>query len=222
MLGQTAPMIHTLIFAQFDWGLLFWVAFFATLLTSVLLAVSTPLIWVIATARAGATKLRVEAELKQQVIALKQQMIERGMTADEIVQVLGPPSEALDDLSHEEDDEAEEEDYKAEIVNEPCAGEVLIEQEGEWHTALVLRRDGDRYLIHTCPGCYEAEMSDNEWVDADRLRFPAPSSGQVGSSRGSSDRTETFGTSSGCDQPKKGAAPAEIEWWHRLMPLFVS
>jgi hypothetical protein len=210
MFGQTAPVIHTLVFAQFDWGLLFWVAFLATVFITVLLGASTPLVSVIAKARAGATKLRLKAELKQQVIALKQQMIEQGMTADEIVQVLGPPYEALDDLSQEEDDEPEEEDDKAEIVNEPRAGEVLIEQEGEWHTALVLRRDGNRYLIHTCPGCYGAEMSDNEWVDADRLRFPAPSSGQVGSPRGSADRTETFGTCFWCDQPKKEAVPAEV------------
>jgi hypothetical protein len=208
MFGQTAPMIHTLIFAQFDWGLLFWVALVTTVFITVLLGASTPLVLVIAKARAGATKLRLKGELNQKVIALKLQMIERGMTADEIVQVLGPPSEALDDLSEEEDDEAEEQDDKAEIVNEPCAGEVLIEQEGEWHTALVLRRD--RYLIHTCPGCYGAEMSDNEWVDAHRLRFPAPSSGQVGSPRGSADRTETFGANPWCGQPKNGEVPAEV------------
>jgi hypothetical protein len=212
MFGHTTPMIHTLILAQFDWGLLFWVAFFATAFIATLVGVTTPLVSVIATARVGATKLRLKAELKQQVIALKQQMIERGMTADEIVQVLGPPSEALDVLSEREDDEAEEEDDKAGIVNEPCAGEVLIEQEGEWHTALVLRRDGDRYLIHTCPGCYEAEMSDNEWVDADRLRFPAPSSGQDGSPRGSADRAGALGASQWCGQPqpKKGPVPAEV------------
>jgi hypothetical protein len=139
------------------------------------------------------------------VIALKQQMIERGMTADEIVQVLGPPTEALDDLSEKEDDEAG-------VVHEPFAGEVVVEREGEWHTALVLRRSGDRYLIHTCPGYDGAEMSGNnaEWVVADRVRFPAPSSGQDGSPRGSADRTETFGAGQWCGQPEKGPVPAEV------------
>ena len=59
----------------------------------------TPLAWVIGEACAGVIKLRLKAGLKQQVIALKQQMIERGMTADEIVRVVGPPFEPLDDLS---------------------------------------------------------------------------------------------------------------------------
>ena len=55
-----------------------------------------PLAWVIGAYWADVIKLRLKAELMQQVIALKQQMIERGMTADEIVRVLGPPAEALD------------------------------------------------------------------------------------------------------------------------------
>jgi hypothetical protein len=211
MFGQTAPMIDTLIFAQLDWGLLFLVALFATAFIAVLLAVSTPLVSVIVKAKVGATKLRLKAELKQQVIALTQQMIERGMTADEIVQVLGPPSEALDDLSQEEDDEAEEGDDKAGVVNEPCAGDVVVERHGQWYPALVLRRSGDRYLIHTCPGYGGGvEMSGNEWMKVDRLRFAASSSGQDESPQGSADRTEAFDASPCCSRPKKEPVPAEV------------
>ena len=151
-------------------------------------------------------KLRLKAGLKQQVIALKQQMIERGMTADEIVRVVGPPSEALDDLSEEEDDEAG-------VVSGPFAGEVVVEREGyegQWHSALVLRRSGDRYLIHTCPGYEGCELPGNEWVKADRVRFPASSSGQDGSPWGSTDHTEAFDASHWCGQPEKGPVPAEV------------
>ena len=136
--------------------------------------------------------------------ALKKAMVERGMTADEIVQVLGPPSEALDVLSEGEDDEKG-------VVNEQCAGEVLVDQAGQWLPALVLRRDGDRYLIHTCPGYGgRVEMSCNEWVKADRLRFAASSSGQDGSPQGLADRTGAFDASPCCSQPKKEPVPAEV------------
>jgi hypothetical protein len=203
MFSQTAPMIHMLTFAKFDSG---FVAFCVSLFILFLLVGITPLAWVIATAWTGATKLQLRAGLKQQVIALKQQMIERGMTADEIVQVLGPPSEALDDLSEEEDDEAG-------VVSGPYAGEVVVQREGyegEWHSALVLRRSGDRYLIHTCPGYEGCELPGNEWVKADRVRFSASSTGQDGSPRDSADCTETFGSSQWCGQPKKGPVPAEV------------
>ena len=205
MFSPTASMIHTLTFAQFDIGLV--VAGVAVLVLFLAIAV-IPVVWVIATAWAGATKLRLKAGLKQQVIALKQQMIERGMTADEIVRVLGPPSEALDDLSDEEDDEAG-------VVSGPYAGEVVVEREGyegQWHSALVLRRSGDRYLIHTCPGYEGCELPGNEWVNADRVRFPASSSGQDGSPWGSADRTRACDAGQWCGQPNKEPVPAEAHW----------
>ena len=204
MFSQTASMIHTLTFAQFDFGL---VAAGVGLLILFLLIGVTPLAWVIATAWEGVTKLRLKAGLKQQMITLKQQMIERGMTADEIVQVLGPPSEALDDLSEEEDDEAG-------VVSGPYAGEVVVEREGyegTWHSALVLRRSGDRYLIHTCPGYEGCELPGNEWVNGDRVRFRASSSGQDGSPLDSADRTGAFvDASQWCGQPNKGPVSAEV------------
>ncbi len=62
-------------------------------------------------------------------------------------------------------------------ASRPCASEVVVEREGEWQPALVLRRSGDRCLIHTCAGYGYADMSENEWVDAGRVRFPASSDG---------------------------------------------
>ena len=203
MIGQTAPMIHTLAFAQINEGL---VARSVFLLIMVLLVGVTPLAWVLATAWTGATKLRLKVGLQQQVIALKQQMIERGMSADEIVQVLGPPSEAPDELSKKADDEEA-------VVSGPYAGEVVIEREGDegcWHSALVLRRSGDRYLIHTCPGYEECEHEGDEWLKADRVRFPAPSSGQDGSSLDSADHNGASDAGHWCGQPNKGPVPAEV------------
>jgi hypothetical protein len=137
MFSQTAPMIHLLTFAQIDFGL---VALGVCLFIVFLLVGVTPLAYVIASAWEGVTKLRLKAGLKQQVIALKQDMIERGMTADEIIRVLGVSSEALDDLSGKEENEAA-------VVTGPYAGEVVVEREGYegyWHPALVLRRGCDR------------------------------------------------------------------------------
>ena len=193
MFGQTAPMIQTLTFAQFDFGL----AFAGTGVFILFLLVGvTPLAYVIGSAWAGVIKLRLKSGLKQQVIALKLRMIEKGMTADEIIRVLGQPSEALDALSEEKDDEAG-------VVSGPYAGEVVIEREGyegQWHSALVLRRSGDRYLVHTCPGYEGCELPGNEWVKADRVRFRASSSGEDGLP----DDCEW------CAQPEKQPVPAEV------------
>ncbi|MGP0067495.1 MAG: Tudor-knot domain-containing protein [Isosphaeraceae bacterium] len=92
---------------------------------------------------ASVCKLRLETSLKTQ-------MIERGMSADEILSVLngGVPSIHGDDL--------------------PCASEVVVESEGEWTPALVLKRSEDRYFVHYVG----YDMSDNEWVPASRIRFP--------------------------------------------------
>ncbi len=203
MFSQTIPMIHTLTFAQINEGL---VARSAFMFIMVLLVGVTPLAWVIATAWAGATRLRLRAGLKLQVIALKQQMIDRGMTADEIVEVLGPPSQALDDLSDKEEDEAG-------VVVGPFAGEVVVEREGyegQWHSALVLRRSGDRYLIHTCPGYEGCELPGNEWVQSDRVRFPAASSGQDDPHGGSADHTGALDAGHWCGHQEKGPVPAEV------------
>jgi hypothetical protein len=198
MFGQTAPMIRSLTFATITDNQLVAIGVFLITLIFII-----PLAGIIATTWANVIKLRLKAGLKQQMITLKQQMIERGMTADEIVRVVGLPSEALDDLSEENDD-------KAGVVNDPCASEVVFATDGEWHSGLVLGRSGDRYHIHICPGYEGAETSDNEWVKADRVRFPSLSSGQEVSLRGLADHAGAFDAGECCAQPKKEPMPAEV------------
>jgi hypothetical protein len=128
------------------------------------------------------------------------------MTADEVVQVVGPASEALDDLSEEKDDEGG-------VVSGPFAGEVVVEREGyegQWHSALVLRRSGNRYLVHTCPGYEGSELPGNEWVSADRVRFAAAPSGQDGSPWGPTDHTGVSDASHWSRQHEKEPVPAEV------------
>lgn len=81
---------------------------------------------------------------------LKRLMIERGMTADEIVRVVSTPM------------------YEEVGTSPPCASEVIVENGGEWCDGLVLARAVDRLLIHFVG----TEMSENRWVPADRVRFP--------------------------------------------------
>jgi hypothetical protein len=107
---------------------------------------------IIVPAWAGLHTARIEA-------ALKQQMLERGLSADEIVRVLNRPDRDLGS------------------VDAPCASEAVVECDGEWSPALILRREGERYFVHHVG----QDMSDNEWVDVDRLRFPAASKDRAGS-----------------------------------------
>jgi hypothetical protein len=115
----------------------------------------TPAIIAVAGIWAGAwtkvNKLRLEN-------ALKQQMIDRGMSADDIVMVVTRAKPA------------------ASAVEPPCACEAVVESDGEWQTALVLKHDEDRYFVHVVG----TEMSDNRWVNSDQIRFPAPVQGQCG------------------------------------------
>jgi hypothetical protein len=85
--------------------------------------------------------------------SLKQQMIDRGMSAADIVAVLTATSPGEDG------------------IEPPCASEVVVESDGEWRTGLLLKCEEDRYLVHYVG----TDMSENEWVTADRLRFPATS-----------------------------------------------
>ena len=192
MFGQTATMLHALTFAQFDsrlaiMGMLVFILF--------LLIGVTPLAYVIGSYWAEVIKLRLKGA---------QAAGDRAQDADDRAGYdrgrdrpgPRPTSGALDDLSKEKDDEAGD-------VSGPYAGEVVIEREGyegQWHSALVLRRRGDRYLVHTCPGYEGCELPGNEWVKADRIRFPASSSGQDVSP----DACEW------CAQPEKEPVPAEV------------
>jgi hypothetical protein len=91
--------------------------------------------------------------------ALKQQMVDRGMPAADIVAIIKSqrPGEGAVEL--------------------PCASEAIVNVDGEWGTALVLRHEGDRYLVHVVG----TEMSDNRWVTGDCVRFAATSDDRCGS-----------------------------------------
>jgi hypothetical protein len=115
--------------------------------------------------------------------ALKQQMLERGMSAEEIVRVL--EGRARDRTS----------------VNYPSASEVVVESEGEWSPGFILQREGDRYLVHYVG----YDMSDNEWVTSDRVRFPASSKERCGSPWDWASSAGTFDASHWCANKSKPA-----------------
>jgi hypothetical protein len=109
----------------------------------VLFLTSVSLAGIIIPAWASVHKQRLET-------ALKQQMLERGMSVDEIVKVLNGSKTAEG------------------VVDTPCASEVVVQKDDEWCTALILKGEAERYFVHFVG----TEMSDNEWVTADRVRFP--------------------------------------------------
>jgi hypothetical protein len=90
--------------------------------------------------------------------ALKHEMIARGMSADEIAQVLGTQPGGP---------------VKVEgAIDLPCACEAVVRDScGEWNAALVLQAAEGRYLVHYVG----TEMDENEWVEAGRIRLAADS-----------------------------------------------
>jgi hypothetical protein len=120
--------------------------------------------------------------------ALKQQMLERGMSAEEILSILSTPESGTN------------------TINYPCASEVVIEGDEEWQPGLILRREGDRYYVHYVGG----EMSENEWVPSARIRFPRSSKTPCGSPWDWNDPSKAFGAGSWCDNKSK-PAPVEQE-----------
>ena len=83
---------------------------------------------------------------------LKRAMIERGMSVDQIL--------ALTESGKGGDDEGK---------SLPCASEAVVDSDGEWRTALVLRVSGDRYYVHFVG----TEMDENDWVESAHIRFPS-------------------------------------------------
>src|SRR5262245_55388784 len=84
-------------------------------------------------------------------VALKQDMLDRGMSAADIERVMGSKSVEPD----------------ARVANYPTPGEVVVEWEEEWYPAMLLKTDGTRYYVH-----YKG-YDEEEWVTLDRIRFPA-------------------------------------------------
>ena len=87
-------------------------------------------------------------------VSLKRDMLDRGMSADEIERVLGAKSP----------DAAKGPDGP---VAYPTPSEVVVEQDGEWYAAILLKSDGGKYFVH-----YKG-YDEEEWVTIDRIRFPA-------------------------------------------------
>lgn len=91
--------------------------------------------------------------------ALKRDMIERGMAADAIMQVINCRS--TPEVGANRAPEG--------AVNLPCACEAVVNRDGDWQTALVLQMSDDRYYVHYVG----SDLDENEWVDEDRIRFRA-------------------------------------------------
>lgn len=96
---------------------------------------------------ASVSKARMET-------ALKQQMIERGMSADEIIKILSVPSSPATNT-----------------VDYPCASDVAVDCDGDYRPSLILKREDDRYFVHYVG----YPPSENEWVPGARIRFPQSS-----------------------------------------------
>ena len=96
-----------------------------------------------------------KAQANRAKYALTQQMIERGMSTEEIAQVVA----------------AHRRPRKKDVsgaTDLPCASEAVVESDGDWYPALVLQVAQGRYYIHYIGH----DMDDNEWVSEDRIRFP--------------------------------------------------
>jgi hypothetical protein len=92
---------------------------------------------------------RMQAELKRQ-------MIDRGMSAEEIALVLDPKRGRR---------------FVGDALQLPCASEAVVEQDGEWLHALVLEVADRQYHVHFVG----TDMDSNAWVPEDRIRLPAGS-----------------------------------------------
>jgi hypothetical protein len=82
----------------------------------------------------------------------------------------------------------------------------VVESEGEWSPGLILKRDADRYYVHHVG----QDMSDNEWVTADRLRFPASSVDPGGAPWDWSGSSGFLGAKHLCKQAKPAPVNTEL------------
>jgi hypothetical protein len=121
-------------------------------------------------------------------MAFKQQLLDRGMGAEEIFK-----------LTNGREQDPTSADY-------PCASEVVVEHDEEWNPALILKRDGERYLVHYVG----TDMSDNEWVTRDRVRFPAGMEDPCGSSWDWASAAGAFDSRRRCGNKSK-PAPVDAE-----------
>jgi hypothetical protein len=87
-------------------------------------------------------------------IALKRDMVERGMSAEAIARVINTHSTPSEDA-----------------VPLSWPSQVVVQSDGDWHDALVLKAAEGRYYVHFVG----TEMDENQWVEQDCVRFPAGS-----------------------------------------------
>jgi hypothetical protein len=102
---------------------------------------------------------------------LKQQMIASGLSVDAMERILGHSISGTPGAGC------------------PIASEVVVDRDGEWSTALVLNADDGRYLVHFVG----EDMSSNEWVPENRVRFPSAAAHVSASSWASFTRQSTNG-----------------------------
>jgi hypothetical protein len=105
---------------------------------------------------------RRRLRVAQLQIELKQELLQRGMTAEEIERVLkAGAAKANPDDEHDEDRYA---------TVGPATCDVAVQDSGDdWQRAVLLGMRGDRCLVHYVG----SDVSDNEWVGKSRVRFPA-------------------------------------------------
>ena len=130
---------------------------------------------------AGVHKARLE-------MAFKQQLLERGMSAEEIFILMNGRRQ------------------EPSGVDLPCASEVVVESGGDWYPSLILKREDDRYYIHYIGH----DMSENEWVTAERMRFPAGATDACGSPGDWASAAGALSASRWCGSRSK-PAPVEAE-----------
>ena len=108
--------------------------------------------WGIAAILIPAWQSMVESKLEFQ---LKTEMLDRGMSADDIARVINTHSDPS----------------RGDVVDLPCASEVVVHWEDDWYPALVLQVSDGKFYVHYIGN----DNDENEWVEHDRIRFPAGS-----------------------------------------------
>jgi hypothetical protein len=112
---------------------------------------------VVAIVAGEARKVRV-ARLKTD---LARDLAGRGMSAEEIERVVVAAARACEADENEDGDRYAREG--------PATCDVAVEDGGEWQRAIVLDVRGDTCLVHTVG----TSVSDNQWVEKRRVRFPS-------------------------------------------------
>jgi hypothetical protein len=117
--------------------------------------------------------------------ALKSEMLARGMSAAEIVQVINARTEAQPCSS----------DMNG--IGLPTACEAVVQRDGEWVNALVLQTGDGAFYVHYVGG----DIEENEWVSPYRLRVAVNSPLAA---------TASSWCSSSNGVPRKEPMPAEV------------